>query len=69
MVDIVFAKLSPLKSLVLKNFWGSIDRIGSVKCPILFITGLKDELIPSVQMERLYQAANKAAFKEQVKNI
>jgi len=67
MVDIVFAKLSLVKSLVLNIQWHSIESIRSVKAPILFVMGLKDELIPSIQMQRLYQAADKAAFKEEVR--
>lgn len=66
MVDIIFPKLAKLKGLVLKNYWPSIDRIGSLEVPILFIMGLKDELIPPIQMDKLYKNANKAVFKERV---
>ncbi len=66
MVDIVFSKLSLIKNLVLNIKWHSVDNIKSIEIPILFIMGLKDELIPTVQMLRLYQAADKARFKEKV---
>lgn len=65
MVDIVFSKLALLKSLVLHINWKSIKAIPSIEAPILFISGLKDELIPPVQMERLYKAATNASFKSQ----
>lgn len=64
MVDIVFAKLAKIKRLVLNNHWHSIRNISSLKVPILFIMGLKDELIPTTQMQQLYQAAEKSYFKE-----
>jgi len=64
MVDIVFAKLSLVKNLILNIKWHSIENIKSIEIPIFFIMGLKDELIPTVQMLRLYQAAEKARFKE-----
>ena len=66
MVDIVFAKVARLKPLVLRNFWSSITIINNVKAPIFFIMGLRDELIPTMQMLRLYQAAQNVPFKDKV---
>lgn len=34
----------------------------------MFVMGMKDELIPSTQMARLYEAAKNTKFKEKVKN-
>jgi fermentation-respiration switch protein FrsA (DUF1100 family) len=51
---------SVLKALLpfyLTNHWSSEAKIGAVATPILFISGLKDELIPPPQMERLYTSA------------
>mmetsp|Transcript_10006 Transcript_10006/g.8530 ORF Transcript_10006/g.8530 Transcript_10006/m.8530 type:complete len:181 (-) Transcript_10006:109-651(-) len=64
MVDVIFPKLARLKGLVLKNYWPSVDRIRNIQTPMLFIMGLKDELIPPKQMDTLFKAAEKAIFKE-----
>lgn len=37
MVDLMFPYLRFLKRLVLRNHWPSIDRIGRLQLPILFI--------------------------------
>jgi len=66
MVDQVMPAVSRLKGLVLANHWESIDRIGKIKAPILFISGLKDELVPPKQMQRLYDAANNSMFKDKI---
>ncbi len=66
MVDLLIPKVSKLKGLILRNYWTSIKRISKVKSPILFISGLKDELIPPQHMNSLYQAATEALFKEQL---
>ena len=69
MVDSIFKKISFLKSLVLKNFWPSIDRIDNIQAPILFIQSMKDELVPPVQMTRLFEAAKLTKFKLLVREI
>ncbi|KAI8903522.1 Alpha/Beta hydrolase protein [Gorgonomyces haynaldii] len=40
--------------------WPSIDRIKLVSCPTLFLSGLKDELVPPSHMRALYKQANDA---------
>ena len=67
MVDQVMPAVSKLKGLVLANHWPSIDLIGSIKSPILFISGQEDELIPPEQMKRLYEAAKDSPLKEMIK--
>jgi len=66
MVDQVMPRLAPLKGLVLANHWKSIDMIGKIKTPILFISGKKDELVPPEQMERLFDEAKSSTLKELV---
>lgn len=39
MVDVLFRLLSPLKSLILRNHWRTIDLIKEIDCPILFVKG------------------------------
>lgn len=46
MVDVVFPYLKYLKSLVLRNYWPSIERIGQIEVPALFIMTVKDEIVP-----------------------
>ncbi|EAR95417.2 alpha/beta hydrolase family protein (macronuclear) [Tetrahymena thermophila SB210] len=64
MVDVIFSKVKFLKNLVLRNYWPSIDRIPKIKQPMLFIKSELDELVPPVQMQRLYQAATRVSFKK-----
>ncbi|XP_010520549.1 PREDICTED: protein bem46 [Tarenaya hassleriana] len=50
------------KSLKLLNFvvrspWSTIDVIGEVKQPILFLSGLQDEMVPPFHMKMLYAKA------------
>mmetsp|Transcript_56784 Transcript_56784/g.149590 ORF Transcript_56784/g.149590 Transcript_56784/m.149590 type:complete len:196 (+) Transcript_56784:83-670(+) len=60
MVDVVLPWVAPLKHLVLRIGWRSLEHIPNVTCPILFISGLQDELVPPSHMERLHQAAVRA---------
>lgn len=64
MVDVVMPKVAMLKSLVLRNYWPSLERIRKIKIPILFVSGLVDELVPSAHMKRLQEAAAGAVFLE-----
>lgn len=52
MIDYLLPAFKFLKFLQ-RNYWASIDRIGKVICPILFIKSLKDEIVPTQQMGRL----------------
>lgn len=54
-----FPWLSPTRFLLADRF-ASIDRIASVKSPLLVIAGNRDSVVPSAQSERLYQAATAA---------
>lgn len=57
MVDVVMPWVAPLKFLVLRISWASIDLIPKVTAPVLFISGLRDELVPPEHMKRLFDAA------------
>eukprot|EP00455_Lapot_gusevi_P024909 TRINITY_DN2602_c0_g2_i4.p1 TRINITY_DN2602_c0_g2~~TRINITY_DN2602_c0_g2_i4.p1 ORF type:complete len:218 (-),score=23.03 TRINITY_DN2602_c0_g2_i4:20-673(-) len=59
--DQVFPLLKYIKPFVLRMDWPSLRRMSSVQAPILFLSGLRDELIPASQMEALYQAASSAS--------
>uniref|UniRef100_A0A803MGA2 AB hydrolase-1 domain-containing protein n=1 Tax=Chenopodium quinoa TaxID=63459 RepID=A0A803MGA2_CHEQI len=50
---------------VVRSPWSTIDVIGQVKQPILFISGLQDEMVPPIHMKMLYAKAaahNKHCF-------
>mmetsp|Transcript_22926 Transcript_22926/g.26609 ORF Transcript_22926/g.26609 Transcript_22926/m.26609 type:complete len:299 (-) Transcript_22926:53-949(-) len=64
MVDAIFPKLAPLKGLVLRNFWPSVDRIGEIEIPIFFIVSMKDEIVPAWHVLRLRDKAKKAQYTE-----
>ena len=65
LVDNLMPKVAPFKSLILRNYWPSLTRIEHVNCGILFIAGVKDELIPHSHMLKLYEQA-KTPLKELV---
>lgn len=52
-VPIIFYPLRLLVWLVTNNSYNSIDKIKNVGAPILFIKGLRDELVPKILMDRL----------------
>jgi fermentation-respiration switch protein FrsA (DUF1100 family) len=52
------------KAVILSNHWPSLARIPLITAPMLFISGRKDELVPPTHMDRLYEAATGARFKE-----
>ena len=43
----MFPSLAILLPFILDNEWPTIKRIPNIECPILFVRGLKDTLIPS----------------------
>jgi len=56
MIDVVFPVLNYVKFLS-SNRWESIELVKNITIPILFISGLRDELVPPSQMQRLYDTA------------
>jgi pimeloyl-ACP methyl ester carboxylesterase len=62
MIDAVLPFLRYFKFLQ-RNFWPSIDRVGRLKCPTLFVKSMRDELVPPAQMHRLMDAAK--CYKEE----
>ncbi|CAG9328355.1 bem46_1 [Blepharisma stoltei] len=62
LVDKLMPAISWLKWLVLANYWPSLNRIQEIKIPVLFISGVRDELIPHGHMIELKQAARQAKF-------
>lgn len=64
LVDIMFPPLKYVKHFLLKSKFETIKIIGKIKKPLLFCRSEKDELIPKVQMDNLYQSAKGAIFKD-----
>ncbi|XP_007012712.2 PREDICTED: protein bem46 isoform X1 [Theobroma cacao] len=44
-------------NFLVRSPWSTIDIIGQVKQPILFLSGLQDEMVPSSHMQMLYAKA------------
>lgn len=57
MVDQLFPLLKYFKKYILRLDWSSYKRIRKITAPILFLSGLSDEVVPSWQMQRLYECA------------
>ncbi|KAJ3698019.1 hypothetical protein LUZ61_001724 [Rhynchospora tenuis] len=51
------AKGPKILNFVVRSPWNTIDIIDKVKQPILFLSGLQDELVPPVHMRLLYEKA------------
>jgi fermentation-respiration switch protein FrsA (DUF1100 family) len=63
MIDVVLPPLRAFKFLN-RNPWNSLSTISSVEAPILFISGLRDELVPPQHVKDLYEAASRSRKKE-----
>lgn len=48
----------------LSSHWPSIDHVTTIKSPILFLSGLRDELIPPEHMRSLFEAANNSKLRK-----
>ncbi|XP_019191954.1 PREDICTED: protein bem46 isoform X3 [Ipomoea nil] len=46
-----------LLNFVVKSPWNTLDVVGQIKQPILFLSGLQDEMVPPSHMEMLYAKA------------
>jgi fermentation-respiration switch protein FrsA (DUF1100 family) len=64
LVDTIFSYLKPIKPWVLRLKWKSRDRISKISCPILFLSGLQDEVVPFFHMRTLYDLATAAEFRQ-----
>lgn len=64
MVDVVFPVLSYFKWAVLSIKWPSVDLIKTMRQPVLFISGARDQLVPAWMVQRLHDAASMSTYRE-----
>lgn len=57
MVDSLMPLVAKFKYFIQRLFYPTIDRIDKIECPILFIRGVKDEIVPSDHTLKLYNKA------------
>ena len=60
MIDVLMRYLSWAKVLV-ANPWRSVDIIGPLNLPILFISSTRDELVPASMMQHLWRTCQSSA--------
>jgi len=63
LVDVMFPFLKYVRKYLLKSKFETIYIIGKIFRPILFCRSERDELIPKIQMDTLYNSATGASFK------
>jgi len=63
MVDVVMPFLASLKPFVLRIGWDSLKFIAELQMPILFISGLMDELVPPAQVQKLHDKATSSVLR------
>ncbi|KAA8499721.1 Protein ABHD13 [Porphyridium purpureum] len=63
MIDALLPALRPFKFLN-RNTWNNVRRIENLQLPILFLSSLDDEIVPSRHMRELYHAAKGTHLKK-----
>jgi hypothetical protein len=63
MIDVVLPPLKLVKCFN-RNRWNSMQMITTLETPMLFISGLRDQLVPPKHMQDLYDAAVKCRRRE-----
>ena len=64
MIDAIMPVFKFVKFLQ-KNFWNSIENIGKISKSILFIRCIKDELVPTSQMQKLIRNIDPNTYYEE----
>lgn len=64
MVDVLMPYVRFFKNLILRIGWHNDERIQKVRQPVLFISGLADELVPPAHMSQLYKLARRSKHRE-----
>ena len=66
MTESLWAPLRYIKPLFSRQ-WDSIGRIPRCSAPLLFVSGLADELVPPAMMQQLFDAVEDSEFKHMVR--
>jgi len=66
LVNTLFPYLTLFKPFVLRLEWNSLFRIKFVECPILFLSGKNDEIVPHQHMLNLYETCEFTAKYRQI---
>jgi len=59
----IWPPIAILRSVFLRNYWPSFKRISTISCPILFVSGEADELIPAYHMHKLHENAASSPYR------
>lgn len=62
MIDVVIPPLRFVKAFN-RSPWNSLAIIGDIETPVLFISGLLDEIVPPTHVKRLHDAAVKCRIR------
>ena len=64
MVDALFYRpISMFKRTILEIDWKTIEAVENLTLPVLYITGDKDELVPTAMTQELYEASTSTPLK------
>lgn len=61
-----FLAFEVIKRRFLRLQWRTLERIGNVRAPLLFLSGTKDEVIPASHMQSLHDGAKQARTRKKV---
>jgi fermentation-respiration switch protein FrsA (DUF1100 family) len=64
MVDHLMPLVAPLKGLILSIKWDSDMKITTLPHPMLFVSGLADQLVPPFHMKALHDSAAKSSYRD-----
>jgi len=59
-----FKWMQNVKARMIRLKWDSINQVGDIKTPMFYISGDEDTFVPTEMTHRLFDATDKALFKE-----
>jgi len=62
MVDALMPLVAKFQSLILAIKWNSLAIVPMLECPVLYLAGSNDEIVPHLQMLTLYRATIKSSL-------
>ena len=62
MVDQLMPLVAKFKSLILAIQWNSMAIVPTLTCPVLYLAGSKDEIVPHSQMLKLHKATTRSSL-------